>query len=185
MKKTEKASDTDIRRRTESAPLLVFSRMFYVCQKAINQIRGTPQGWRVLLGPSPTICLFEIWWHEVCHPPVIKQLIWILVCWAIISPKFEKRKKKLVLGGTILKKGKFQSKYIVSLTQFKKNISIRKTHWLAQSLRKVEFRWNQVLSWQHRILRDSCSLFPPFGDPWPFCLLPSQPLYERGHFTCW
>ena len=29
---------------------------------------------------------------------------------AIISPRFEKR-KKLVLGGTILKKGKFQSKY--------------------------------------------------------------------------
>ena len=29
---------------------------------------------------------------------------------------FEKRKKKkLVLGGTILKKGKFQSKYMVSL----------------------------------------------------------------------
>ena len=25
-----------------------------------------------------------------------------------------------------------------------KNISIRKTHWLAQGLRKVKFRWNQV-----------------------------------------
>ena len=68
--------------------------------------------------------------------------------------------------------------------------------WLAQGLRKVKFRWNQVSSWQHRILRekrltlevyfllllkgeikqmhDTCSLFPPFGDPWPSCLLPSQ-----------
>ena len=32
----------------------------------------------------------------------------------------------LVLGGTVLKKGKFQSKYIVSLTQLKKNIPWRK-----------------------------------------------------------
>ena len=31
---------------------------------------------------------------------------------------------KLVLGGTILKKAKFQSKYIVSLTLLKKNISV-------------------------------------------------------------
>ena len=31
---------------------------------------------------------------------------------------------KLVLSGTILKKGKFQSKYIVSLRLLKKNISI-------------------------------------------------------------
>ena len=31
-----------------------------------------------------------------------------------------------------------------SLTQLKKNISIRETHWLAQGLRKVKFRWNQV-----------------------------------------
>ena len=23
-------------------------------------------------------------------------------------------------------------------------------------------------------MSDTCSLFPPFGDPWPFCLLPSQ-----------
>ena len=28
-------------------------------------------------------------------------------------------------------------------------------HWLAQGLRKVKFRWNQVLSWQHRILKDT------------------------------
>ena len=26
--------------------------------------------------------------------------------------------------------------------------------WLAQGLRKVKFRWNQVSSWQHRILRE-------------------------------
>ena len=65
-------------------------------------------------------------------------------------------------------------------------------HLLAQGLRKVKFRWNKVSSWQQRILRaksltlvvcfllplkgerktDTCSLFPPFGDPWPSCLLP-------------
>ena len=27
-------------------------------------------------------------------------------------------------------------------------------HWLAQSLRKVKFSWNQVSLWQHRILRE-------------------------------
>ena len=87
-----------------------------------------------------------------------------------------RKEKKLVLGGSILKKGKFQSKYIVSLTQLKKNISIRKTHWffLAQGLRKVKFRWNQVSSQRHRILRDTGSLFLLFGDPWPSCLLCSQ-----------
>ena len=58
-----------------------------------------------------------------------------------------------------MKKDKFQSKYIISLTLVKKNISIRKTHWLAQGLRKVKFRWNQVLSWQHRILRDASFKF--------------------------
>ena len=77
-------------------------------------------------------------------------------------------------------------------------------YWLAQNLRKVKFRWNQGSLWQHSILRetflnlyregekkyitslfppllerykklsDTCSLFPPFGDPWPSCLLPSQ-----------
>ena len=97
----------------------------------------------------------------------------------------------LVLGGTFLKKCKFQSKYRVSLTQLKKTISIRKTHWLALSLRKAKFWWNQVSSLQQRILRekekeknlaciisfllplkreieklsDTCSLFPPLGDP--------------------
>ena len=33
--------------------------------------------------------------------PNIKQLTWILVCWAIINPRFDKRKKRLVLGRTI------------------------------------------------------------------------------------
>ena len=41
-----------------------------------------------------------------------------------------------------------------TLTYLKKNISIRKMHWLAQDLRKVKFRWNQVSSWQHGILRE-------------------------------
>ena len=34
-------------------------------------------------------------------------------------------------------------------------IKIFKTHWLAQGLRKVKFGWNQVFSWQQRILRES------------------------------
>ena len=33
-----------------------------------------------------------------------------------------------------------------SLTYLKKNISIRKMHWLAQGLKKVKFRQNQMLS---------------------------------------
>ena len=28
-------------------------------------------------------------------------------------------------------------------------------HWLAQGLRKVKFRWNQVSLWQHRILKET------------------------------
>ena len=53
-----------------------------------------------------------------------------------------------------------------TLTYLKKNISIRKMHWLAQDLRKVKFRWNQVSSWQHGILREknltlvACFLLP-------------------------
>ena len=45
-----------------------------------------------------------------------------------------------------MKTGRLQSKYIVSLTQLKENIYIRKTHWLAQGLRKVRFRQSQVSS---------------------------------------
>ena len=34
----------------------------------------------------------------MCHPPAIKQLIWILVCWAIYQPKvWEKKKRNLLL----------------------------------------------------------------------------------------
>ena len=32
-------------------------------------------------------------------------------------------------------------------------------HWLAQGLRKGKVRWNLVLSWQHRILRESSFSF--------------------------
>ena len=31
-------------------------------------------------------------------------------------------------------------------------------------------------------MSDTCRLFPPFGDPWPSCLLPSQGL-TPGHGT--
>ena len=57
---------------------------------------------------------------------------------------------------------------------------------LAQGLRKVKFRRNQVSSWQHRTFKrkksDTCSLFSRFGDPWPSCLLPSNydQLYGPG-----
>ena len=79
---------------------------------------------------------------------------------------------------------------------------------LTQGLRVVSFRWDQV-SWQHSrvernlllnlyregktygwfvsscLLREikmsgTCSLFPPFGDPWPSCLLPSQLLWYKN-----
>ena len=32
---------------------------------------------------------------------------------------------------------------------------MRKTQWLGQGLRKVKFRWNQVSSWQQRILKET------------------------------
>ena len=78
---------------------------------------------------------------------------------------------------------------------------MRKMHWLAQGLRKVKFRWNQVSLWQHRILRETflnlgrevekiltlvvCFLLPLKRErkkcltlaacfPWPPCLLPSH-----------
>ena len=53
-----------------------------------------------------------------------------------------RKEKKLVLGGTILKKGKFQSKSIVSLTELKKSISIEKPPFEEKKC-------------------DTCSLFPP------------------------
>ena len=79
------------------------------------QIRETPQGWWSF---TRTLSHNMHFWGRMTwgvSSPSIKQLTWILVCWAIIRPRFEKRKKKLVLGGAILKKGKFQSKYIVLL----------------------------------------------------------------------
>ena len=39
---------------------------------------------------------------------------------------------------------------------------IRKTHSLAQGLRKDKFRWNQVSSWQHSFKRNL--LFNLYGD---------------------
>jgi len=76
----------------------------------------------------------------------MKQLARILVV-EPLSAQGLRKEKRLVLGGTILKKGKFQSKCIVSLTQLKKNISIRKTHWLAQGRTRYP---------QHRIKRSLC-----------------------------
>ena len=35
----------EIGKNRKSAPLIVYSKMFYVYSKAINQIRETPQGW--------------------------------------------------------------------------------------------------------------------------------------------
>ena len=50
-----------------------------------------------------------------------------------------RKEKKLVLGRTILKKGRFQSKYIVSLHSLRKTFPLKKKkqqmhwmHWLAQ-----------------------------------------------------
>ena len=74
-------------------------------------------------------------------------------------------------------------------------------HWLAQGLRKVKepgvitatqnFKRNPFLNLnrdgkkyntfffscclrKREKMSDTCSLFPPFGDPWPSCLLPSH-----------
>ena len=66
-------------------------------------------------GPSPTIYTFETGWHEVCHPPGHKTIERNTGLLGHYQPKFCE-KKKLVLGRTILKKGKFQSKCIGSLT---------------------------------------------------------------------
>ena len=93
----------------ETAPLRVSASCFMSVRKLpISEDRHF-QADRVSSGPSPTICIFEIGWHEVCHPPAIKY--WFV---ELLSAQ-GLRKEKLVLSGTILKKGKFQSKYIVSL----------------------------------------------------------------------
>ena len=39
----------------------------------------------------------------------------------------------------------------------------KRLKWLSSSSRLREIK-----------ISDTCSLFPPFGDPWPFCLLPSH-----------
>ena len=44
-------------------------------------------------------------------------------------------------------------KCIAHQHSLKTNISIRKMHWLAQGLRKVKFRWDQVSLWQHRVFK--------------------------------
>ena len=49
-------------------------------------------------GPGPTACALETGWREACHPPTIKLLIGILVCWATASPRFEKRKNVSLRG---------------------------------------------------------------------------------------
>jgi len=81
---------------------------------------------------------FEIEWHKVFIPSH-KTIDMDTVFLSHYQPKIweKKKKKRLVLGRTNLKKGRFQSKYTVLLTQLKQNISIRKTHWLAQDLRKL------------------------------------------------
>ena len=102
--RARETSDIDIRRDRKSAPLIVFREVFYVCYKAVNQIERQLQPEGVSPGSSPTTCTFEIGCHEVCHPATIKHSTGILVCWAIIGLRFEKRKIKLVLGRITLKK---------------------------------------------------------------------------------
>ena len=84
------------------ALLLVFSRVFYVL--AINQIKEAPQGWGSFTRPPSHNMHF---WDRMAQGVLfqaIKQWTWIRVCWSIISPRFEKRKKKkeklLILGRT-------------------------------------------------------------------------------------
>ena len=88
-----KASDIDVIREQKKCPLLVFSKAFYVCWWASNQIRVTPQGWGSFTRPlSHNVHFWDRMAQDVSSL-AIKQLTWILVCWAIISPRFEKRKK--------------------------------------------------------------------------------------------
>ena len=58
---------------------------------------------------------------------------------------------------------------VMATQHFKRNLLLNlyregKTyHWFVSSCRLREIK-----------MSGTCSLFPPFGDPWPSCLLPSQ-----------
>ena len=114
----------------------------------------------------------------MCHPQ-IKQLTWILAVW-ILSALALRKLKKLVLGRTDLKKDRFQSKYIVSLANLKKNISIRKTHWLAQ-FSSVHLLSSVVSNslWPHELKQAR----PPCASPIPGIYSNSFPLSWWCHST--
>ena len=111
---------------------------------------------------------------------------WDRMAWRVSSPSHKTIdmntglliciSQNLVLGVTILKKGKFQSKYIVSLTQLKKNKFCNKSPLVSSKFEKVKFRWNQVSvvmatqNFKRNLLlvlyregkkSDTCSLFLP------------------------
>ena len=59
---------------------------------------------------------------------------------------------------------------------------MRKMHWLAHSLRKVKFGWNQVSLWQHRILTEtSFKICIGKGKKYSISFLP---LLKRGENIC-
>ena len=102
----------------------------------------------------------------MCHPLAIKQLT---EYWFVEPLSAQGLKKEKVSGGTILKKGRFQGKYIVSSAQLRKNVSIRKTHWLAQG----RTRRKPLLIWYREGKKTfaTCGLFPPAA--WgPLAFLP-------------
>ena len=63
----------------ESLTLLVLASYFMSLRKLLIRWERHLKADGVSPGHSPTMCIFEIGWHEVYHPPAIKQLIWILV----------------------------------------------------------------------------------------------------------
>ena len=78
-----------------------------------------------------------------------------------LSPRFEKRNK------VSFRWNHFEErqipKQIVSLTQLKTNISMRKMHWLAQGWRKVQVEPGVVMATQNfkrKKKSDTCTLFP-------------------------
>ena len=88
-----RASDTATEGDRESAPLIDFSQAFCIFWWASNQIKETPQGWESFT--KPLSHNMHLWGRMVqgMSSLGIKQLTWILVCWAIISSRFEKRKQ--------------------------------------------------------------------------------------------